>query len=306
MLAGHSHNNVLTAERKLKVVISLTLVILIAEVAGGLASRSLALLSDAAHVFVDALALSLSWYGLRQAARPADRHMTFGYHRVGVIVAVGNAFLIFAMVALIFYEAYQRLLEPPQVDVPLMLGVASVGLAVNLFAAFWLRRDQQKSLNVKSAFWHALGDGVSSLGVVIGGVVMLFSGLSIVDPILSMFIGLILIVPAWHIFREGMSVLLEATPRGLDVESVVGALWEVPGVRDVHDIHIWSISPERRAMSCHIVAGDMPLQQTGALRHEVEAVLKKRFGIGHTTVQVECVDCEEGVFCDMSIEEGGD
>ncbi len=300
-MTEHSHHNLLTADKKLRVIISLTLVILVAEVVGGLISHSLALLSDAAHVFVDALAISLSYYGLRQATRPADRHMTFGYHRIGVIVAVGNAILIFAMVGFIFYEAYQRFLTPQEVEVPLMLGVASIGLAVNLFAAFWLRRDQKTSLNVKSAFWHALGDGVSSLGVVIGGIVMLFSGLSVIDPALSIFVGLILILPAWRIFREGMSVLLEAVPAEVNPESVIEVLQNVPGVRDVHDIHIWSISPERRAMSCHIVASNISLQQTDILRYNIEEVLRKRFNIAHTTVQVECENCENGIFCSINI-----
>ena len=160
-MADHIHRRALPVASKLKFGIVLTSFILVAEVAGGLLSNSLALLSDAGHVFADVIALSLSWYGVKQAERPASRRMTFGYHRVGVIIAVVNAIAIFAIALVVFYAAYRRLQQPPEVNSLLMLSVAIVGLGVNLFVAFWLRREQHGNLKVRSAYWHVLGDALA-------------------------------------------------------------------------------------------------------------------------------------------------
>jgi len=209
-LTEHTHH-AQPVGNKLKVGIILTGFILVAEVAGGLISNSLALLSDAGHVFADILALSLSWYGVRQAERPPSKRMTFGYHRVGVIVAIVNAVSIFAIAAFIFYEAYQRFQQPPEINSLLMLLVAIVGLAVNAFVAFWLRREQHGNLNVRSAFWHALGDALASIGIIIGGIIILLTGWFVVDPIISVLIGLVIILAAWRILREGFRVLYART-----------------------------------------------------------------------------------------------
>ena len=199
-MTEHTHH-AQAVGNKLKIGIILTGFILVAEVAGGLMSNSLALLSDAGHVFADILALSLSWYGVRQAERPPSARMTFGYHRVGVIVAIVNAVSIFAIAAFIFYEAYQRFQQPPEINSLLMLLVAIVGLAVNAFVAFWLRREQHGNLNVRSAFWHALGDALASIGIIIGGIIILLTGWFVVDPIISVLIGLVIILAAWRILR---------------------------------------------------------------------------------------------------------
>jgi len=283
----------------------LTGFILIIEVVGGLLSNSLALLSDAGHVFADVVALSLSWYGVRQAERPSSSRMTFGYHRVGVVIAIFNAISIFAIALVILYEAYRRLQQPPEVNSLLMLSVAVVGLGANALVVLWLRRDQRTNLNVRSAFWHSLGDALASIGVIIGAAIMLLTGLFWVDPIISVLIALIITLAGWRILREGLRVILEATPRHVDITGMLNTLGQIPGVRDVHDVHVWSISPELNAMSCHVLIDDLSTSQAATIRERIEDVLRQQFQIKHTTLQMECQLCSPNdVFCNLTFESG--
>lgn len=301
-MSKHTHRQTLPVASKLKVGIMLTSFILVLEVVGGLLSNSLALLADAGHVFTDVIALTLSWYGVKQAERPASHGMTFGYHRVGVIIAVVNAISIFVIAALIFYEASQRFGQPPEVKGLLMLAVATVGLAVNLFVAFWLRKEQRSNLNVRSAFWHALGDALASVGVIIGGVIILLTGWFVVDPIISVLVGLIIILAAWRILKEGLRVLLEAAPPEIDVKKLVKTIGRVPRVRNVHDIHVWSISPELHAMSCHVLIDDLPTSEAAIIRQKIEDVLGQQYDIEHSTLQMECEQCgSNDIFCKLSL-----
>lgn len=279
----------------------LTSFILVVEVVGGLLSNSLALLSDAGHVFADIAALSLSWYGVRQAGRPSSNRMTFGYHRVGVMVAIVNAVSIFAIAVAILYQAYRRLQQPPEVNSLLMLSVAIVGLVVNAFVAFWLRREQKSNINVRSAFWHALGDALASVGVIIGGIIMLFTGWFLVDPIVSVLISCAITLAAWRILKEGFQVLLEAIPQNMDIMELVNNLNRVPGVKEVHDVHVWSISPELHAMSCHVLIDDLSTSQAASIRDEIEDMVRKQFHIKHTTLQMECQQCSPNdIFCSLT------
>jgi len=285
---------------KLRLSILLSSLILLVEVAGGFLAHSLALLSDAGHIFADIIALSLSWYGVRQTERPSHSRMTFGYHRVGVVIAIVNALSIFAIASVIFYEAYQRWRQPPEVNSPLMLAAAIIGLAVNIFIAFWLREEQHRNLNVRSAFWHVLGDALASIGVISGALIILFTGWFVVDPIISALIGFIILMSAWGILREGFRVLLEATPRQIDVDRMVTALKKIPGVKGVHDVHVWSISPELHAMSCHVLTGDLPLSKATDIRQTVEQVLRRQFDIEHSALQLECQECmPNDLFCSL-------
>jgi cobalt-zinc-cadmium efflux system protein len=301
-LAEQTHG-VLSVANKLKFGIILTGFVLVAEVVGGFLSNSLALLSDAGHVFADIVALSLSWYGVKQAQRPASGRMTFGYHRVGILIAIVNAISIFAIAVVIFYEAYRRLQLTPKVNSLLMLSVAIVGLGVNAFVAFWLRREQESNLNVRSAFWHALGDALASVGVIIGGIVILLTGWFWVDPIVSVLIGFIIGLSGWRILKEGLRVLLEATPLHVDIAEMVKVLEQVPGVKNVHDLHVWSITPELHAMSCHVLIDDLSTTQAARIREKIEDVLWQRFRIKHTTLQMECQQCSPNdVFCTLNAE----
>jgi cobalt-zinc-cadmium efflux system protein len=303
-LSEHSHGTP-GAATKLKYGLIITVVILALEIAGGIISNSLALLSDAGHVFADCIALLLSWYGVRQAARPSSSHMTFGYHRVGVVVAIVNAVSILAIAGIILFEAYQRFFQKPEINSILMLAIAVVGLAANIFVASWLHDEQKESLNIKSAFWHALGDALASLGVIAGAVVIMLTGLSWIDALVSALIGLIIIFAAWGIFKEGMRILLEAVPGDINVKEVQKALKSIPAVNDVHDLHIWSISSNLHAMSCHVLIDDCSVSQSENIRQQIEEILREKFGISHTTVQAECTACNNGdLLCRMTVTDG--
>ncbi|MCJ7523538.1 MAG: cation diffusion facilitator family transporter [Dehalococcoidia bacterium] len=310
-MSGHSHHHGgLQVGSKLKIGIILTGCILLVELVGGFLSNSLALLGDAGHVFADVVALSLSWYGVRQAERPSSGRMTFGYHRVGVIIAIVNAVSIFAIAAVVFYEAYRRLQEPPEINGTLMLSVAIIGLGINVFVAYWLRREQRSNLNVRSAYWHALGDALASLGVIAGGIIILVTGWYLADPIISLLIGFIIILAAWRILREGLVVLLEATPPHVDTAEMIETLSRMPGVKDVHDVHVWSISPELHAMSGHVLIDDLSTSEAAGIRGRIEEILRHRFDISHTTLQMECEQCDANdVYCTLksvSLDESGE
>ncbi|MDD4859234.1 MAG: cation diffusion facilitator family transporter [Dehalococcoidales bacterium] len=296
----HEHSHPIGVGSKLKYGIIFTAGILVLELIGGVLSNSLALLSDAGHVLTDIVALALSWYGVRQAERPPTHRMTFGYHRVGVLIAIINALSIFLIAGIVFYEAYRRWQNPPEVNSVLMLVIAVVGLAVNIFVAFWLSREQRGNINVRSAFWHALGDALASLGVIIGGIIILLTDWYFVDPLVSAFIGAIIALAAWRILKEGMKVLLEASPANVDVNRMVSILSKIPGVKDVHDVHVWSISPELHAMSCHVLIDDIATSQAALVRERIEKVLRDEFQIGHSALQMECQACSENdLFCSL-------
>jgi cobalt-zinc-cadmium efflux system protein len=249
----------------------------------------------------DIFALGLSWYGVRQAEKQSNSHMTFGYHRIGVLVAIVNALTIFVIGAIIIYEAYRRFQAPPEVKSGLMLGVAVIGLLANIFVTYWLRKEQKSNINVRSAFWHAMGDALASLGVIAGGIIMLITGQKLVDPIVSVLISVIILFAAWSIFREGLRVILEATPKDVNVLAMINTLKKIPGVKDVHDVHVWSISPELRAMNGHILIDDQALSQATLIRTEIEKIVREQYHVEHTTLQMESHVCDSNeTFCQLN------
>lgn len=297
---SHNHTHGIEAGSKLKYSIFVALAILVAEVSGGLFSNSLALLSDAGHVLADIMALGLSWYGVRQAERPSDSRMTFGYHRIGVLVAIANATTIFIIAGVVLFEAYRRFQQPPEVASQLMIIVAVLGLSANIFVTLWLRRDQQHNINIRSVFWHAAGDALASMGVIIGGAVILITDQYWVDPLVSVLISLIILWSAWNILREGLRVILEATPRDVDVIAMIDAVKQVPGVKDMHDVHVWSITPELRAMNGHVLIEDISTSEAEEIRAKIERVIREQFRVGHTTIQMECQKCGTSeAFCKL-------
>jgi cobalt-zinc-cadmium efflux system protein len=302
-LAEHHHHDAIGAGTKLKYGLAITCVILVLEVVGGILSNSLALLSDAGHVLADGIALLLSWYGVRQAARPPSSRMTFGYHRVGVIIAIVNAVSILAISGIILYEAYERFFQHPVINGAMMLIVAAVGLAANVFVAMWLRKEQGENINIRSAFWHAAGDALASVGVIIGAIVIMATGIYWVDAAVSILISVIILISAFGIFREGLRILLEGVPHDINVSEVVSAIKSLPEIRDVHDIHVWSIASSLRAMSSHVVVDDCYVSQAELVRKKIEGLLLEKFGIGHTTVQIECGQCgKDDLYCKMTPE----
>ncbi len=298
---SHQHEHGISTGNKLKFSLILSATILAAELVGGLLSHSLALLSDAGHVFADVIALALSWYGVRQADRPSNSRMTFGYHRIGVLVAIINALMIFIIAGIILYEAYNRFQFPPEVNGRLMIVIAAIGLAVNVFVTTWFAREQRTNINVRSVFWHTFGDALASLGVIVGAIIIIFTNAYWVDPLISVLISLIILWAAWTIFREGFRVILEATPSDVDIEAMVAAIKQVPGIKDVHDVHVWSISPEIRAMNGHVLIEDIATSAAADIRAGVEQLLRERYHVEHTTLQMECDKCNKAdLFCNLN------
>lgn len=286
---------------KMAFAIILTAAILVMELIGGYLADSLALLSDAGHVFTDVLALSLSWFALRQAEKPATERMTFGYHRIGIFAALINGVSLVGIAGIIFYEAYGRFREPPPVRGGLMLSIAAIGLVANLIVLFMLRHDRHRNLNIRSAFLHVAGDVLGSVGVILGGVIIHFTGRFWVDPAISVFIGLIIVFGAWGVIREAVNIFLEASPGHLRMNDVVRAMMEVPGVKDVHDLHVWSITPQVHALSCHVLIDDLSISEGSNILGEINRLLSSRFNIGHTTMQLECVGCDpSSLYCSLT------
>ncbi len=277
---------------RLQAAIAITLVFVVVEVAAGVYSNSLALLSDAAHNFTDVLALGLSLYALRLSARPATASKTYGYHRAGILIALVNATTLIGIALYIFYEAYARLLAPPVVQEQVIIVVAFVGLVLNGGIAFSLSHAGASDLNVRSAFVHMLGDAAATLGVVVAGIAIALTGWTVLDPIASILIGALIAWSSWSILREGVNILLEGTPHGIDLEAMVRDLMRVPGVRGVHDLHAWSITAQMHALSAHLVTDDITLSQGATIQREVNQLLVERYHITHTTLQFECEDCE--------------
>jgi cobalt-zinc-cadmium efflux system protein len=226
--------------------------------------------------------------------------MTYGYHRIGVLIALFNAFVIVAIAAVILYEAIKRMGQPPEVDSLPMMIVAAAGLAVNVFVALWLRKDSRQNINVRSAFWHAAGDALASVGVIVGGIIIYFTGWNIVDPVIAVLISIILVSAAWGIIKDGMKVILEATPSHIEMDNMVKTLLELPGVKNVHRVHVWSITPEIHAMSGHVLIDDQAVSKAAVIQKKMEKLLREKFDIEHCTLQLECENCEAaGVLCSL-------
>ena len=273
-----------------------TALFVVVEVLAGLQSGSLALLSDAGHNFTDALALALACLGFYFASKPPDEVKTYGYHRAGVLAAFVNAITLLALSGFIFYESYHRLRDPQPVGELTMLVVAGLGLIVNVAIMWALRRDQGRDLNIRAAYVHMLGDALGSIGIIVGAIVISQTGWYIIDPILSALIGGLIVWTAWDIVRDTLNILLEGLPRGLRLEQVVEGMREVPGVRDVHDLHIWSLGTSTHALSCHVLIDDVPPSESEPILHQLNGVLAERFHIHHTTIQFEHTQaaCQNG------------
>jgi cobalt-zinc-cadmium efflux system protein len=281
-------------ERRFILSLALTGLILVAEVAGGLLTGSLALLSDAAHILLDILALAMSYAALRLAARPPDDRHTYGFHRLQVLAALANGATLALVAFGIFREAWIRFHQPAPVLAGPMLAVAVIGLAVNLAVALVLREHDRHDLNVRSAFLHVLGDALSSVGVIAAGVVILLTGWTLADPLVSVLIGLIILAGSGRVLRESLHILVEGTPAGMTAAQVGQVMGQAPGVSEVHDLHIWTVSPSYAALSAHVVLADQSLAQAQSVQNSLRQLLADRFSITHTTIQFECANCGQG------------
>lgn len=285
--AAHRHS-----ERRLLLALSLTGGYMLAEVAGGLLSGSLALLADAGHMLTDTAALGLAWMAARVARRPPDERRSYGYHRFQIIAALVNAVALLFLVGWIAYEAVERIYAPVQVLGGLMLVVAALGLVVNLLVFWVLHGGDHANLNLRAASLHVLGDLLGSGAAIVAALVILRTGWMPIDPILSLFVSTLIVISAWRIIKEAVHILMEGTPPQMDLADLRTSLAHgIPGVRDVHHIHLWSLSPDRPLLTLHLRIEESA-DPTQVLR-AAKGLLRERFGIDHSTIQIETEPCEE-------------
>ncbi|HEX2262031.1 MAG TPA: cation diffusion facilitator family transporter [Candidatus Binatia bacterium] len=278
----------------MKFALALSCVYFFAELIGGFLTNSLALLSDAGHMLSDIGALALSLFAFRIAKRPATVSSTFGYHRVEILAALFNGLTLWLIVGVIFAAAYNRFLDPPAVESYGMMVVASVGLLVNIVAGAILYGSHHHNLNLRGAFLHIVSDALGSVGAIAAGLIMLFTGWYVADPVISILIGLLILHASWNLVKESLSVLMQSVPKGIRLEEVQKCLEEVEGVSKVHDLHVWAVTSDIFTLSAHAVV------ENGGDFHQVlngiEDVLKERFNIEHITIQLETESREEKEF----------
>jgi cobalt-zinc-cadmium efflux system protein len=277
----------------LKVALALTCVVLLVELAGGLAAHSLALLSDAGHVLTDVFALGLAWFAVAQAKRPADQRRSYGYHRVSILAALVNAVTLIVIVIVIAVEAVRRLANPEPVHGGIIIIAALIGIAINAFVVFGLRGETH-NLNTRAALLHVTGDIGASIGVVVAGAIILLTGWLPIDALLSMAIAVLIAFGAWRIVRETVNLLMEGTPRDINLAAVTSEITGTSLISSMHDLHVWALSSDEMALSVHVVVDDCPLGEAEHVVRDLERRLCDRFAIGHTTIQVEsCHPCGE-------------
>jgi cobalt-zinc-cadmium efflux system protein len=294
MSAGHDHHHdagSIKHEKPLWIAFALTAAFLVAEVIGALWTNSLALLSDAAHMGTDVLALGISLFAVRMARRPADARRTYGYARMEAIGALVNGGLLFVVAGYILWEAIGRFREPQQVASTAMLVVAVLGLLVNLVSMKLLQAGAGENLNVKGAYLEVWSDMLGSVGVIAGALLIRFTGWTVVDPIIAVLIGLWVLPRTWLLLREAGQVLMQGVPSGIDLDAVRDAMQAQPGVRTVHDLHVWALGSKEPVLTAHVVLQDNA-QDADAVRIATARMLHERFDIDHATLQVEARACE--------------
>jgi cobalt-zinc-cadmium efflux system protein len=291
---AHEHGRAARSRRRLLMVLALTAVYLVAEAFGGWWTGSLALLADAGHMLTDVAALALALMAVWFTSRPATPSKTFGYYRLEILAAFVNGVALVVVALVILYEAYTRWNAPPEVRSGPMIVVASGGLLINLFCAWLLHGDHQHDLNVRGAWLHILGDALGSVGAIVAGLLMSLYGWYAADPLFGALVGLLIIWSSWKLIREATNVLLEGTPAHISLAAVEDAILATDGVEDVHDLHVWTITAGREALSAHVIHA-RAISQPGLLK-ELRAKLQDRFGVDHLTIQMETEDFEDETF----------
>ena len=290
------HNNPAT-EKRFVFSILLTGLIFLAELVGGWWTGSLALLSDAAHVFLDVFALGLSYFALRMSALPPDDRHTYGYHRLEVLAALLNGSTLVIISLGIFREAWERWQSPPEVKSLPMLVIAVIGLVVNLVVALVLNEHEHQhkpgekhhhsDLNVRSAFLHVLGDAISSVGVILAAILIGLTGWEWLDPLASVLIGLLILASSYRLLRAALHILIEGTPEGVTLEEIGQSMAATPGIAEIHDLHVWSLCSGHITLSAHATLADHPPYSGGMAILEIKRRLREEFGIEHTTIELE-------------------
>ncbi|MEE4196714.1 MAG: cation diffusion facilitator family transporter [Bacteroidales bacterium] len=290
---GHHHAHG-PNKRNLFISVLLNAGITAAEFIGGILSNSLALLSDAVHNLSDTMAILISYIAMRSGNRQSNLKKTFGYKRIEILAALFNAVVLVGISIYLFYEAYQRFLNPEPIGTKLMFIVASVGLAGNLISVLLLHKDSSHNLNVKAAYLHLLGDTLSSVGVIIGSVLIYFFNLTWIDPLLTVVIGMIIIRGTWGIIKETTAILMQASPENLDIPLIKKNLEKHPEIKNIHHIHAWRLSDNIVHFQCHAeLIHNLTIAQTDQVRIDLENILHKEFEIDHITIQMEADSCAE-------------
>ena len=280
--------------------IYLTGFIFLVEVVGGFWTGSLALVSDAAHVFLDVFALGLSYGAIRLSSRPASLKHTYGLHRLEVLAALLNGVTLLAVSFGIFSEAYKRFMSPFEIKSGYMLIIASAGLLVNLYVARLLHKDsisegthEENDINIHSAYLHVLGDAIASIGVIVGAIIIYSTGWSWVDPLVSLFIGVIILSGAFRVTRKAVHILLEGTPDHLDINRIKETLLTINGIKDMHDLHVWNICSGHIALSAHLVSDAGSVIERDQILVSARSILQAEYNINHVTIQVENNECSQ-------------
>ena len=289
----HEHSHQTHLQKKFKFAVLVTFCVFLGELIGGIWSGSLALLSDAAHVMSDTFSLLISWLAIYLSTRPATASRTYGYHRAEVFAAFINGVTLIGISGWIFYEAYQRYMSPTEIKVTGMFIVACFGLVANLLILWQLHGESHGNLNVRSAVLHVIGDTLSSVAVVVGGAIIYWTGWYPIDALLSFLIGGIILLGAVNVTREAVHILLENSPRNADAHTVAEHLCGLDAVKDVHDMHIWSLCSNYCALSAHIVVEENTTLASDRILEQINGELQSHFGISHTTLQLEQVACAQ-------------
>jgi len=301
----HSHTHFSDVAKqtisRLSLALFLTLAFVFVEAAAGWFANSLALLTDAAHNFTDVIALGISWYAVHLTTQPSNSKNTYGYHRAGILAAMLNSTTLVLISLGVFYEAYRRFINPQQVNSVVLIGIGFLAFIINLVTALLLRRGSKDDLNLRSALVHLVGDVMSTIGAVIAGIIIYFVHANWLDPFISALIGFLILYNAWGILRETVDILLESTPRDLDMSAMVRDMMQIKGVIGIHDLHVWSITQGLRTMSAHVLTEDVSISAGVDIQHQLNQLLFQHYHVGHATLQLECVDCEpDSLYCDIN------
>ncbi len=294
MSGNHNHSHIPAGQghsKRLWMALGLTSTFLIVEVIGGLITKSLALLSDAAHMFTDTTALAIALAAIQIARRPADRKRTFGYHRFEILAAAFNALLLFAVAFYILYEAWVRFQNPPEIQSTGMLVIAAFGLLINIIAMYLLVGGQKDSLNVKGAYLEVLADALGSVGVIIGAIVIMFTGWLWVDTVIAVAIGFWVLPRTWVLLRDSVNILLEGVPANVDLDAVEADLKALDNVTGVHDLHVWSLTSGKHSLTTHLVVTTTNWQ---SVLDAAQWMLAQKYQLNHVTIQCENSICEVG------------
>jgi cobalt-zinc-cadmium efflux system protein len=292
-MSQHGHNPDVKGSRLLIATV-LNLVISVAEIIGGLFSNSLSLISDALHNLTDSLAIFIAWVANKISKRPSNLKRTFGYKRIEILAALLNAVILLAVSAYLFYESFKRIMEPEPVRGGLMMFVAGIGLLANLLAVILLHGDSKKNINVKAAYLHLLGDTLTSVAVIIGGILIYFFQLYWLDPVITIIIGLYILKATWSILKQTNDILMQGVPEGLDLELIRQDLEQITEIANIHHVHLWNLDDHSIHFECHIeLKENIRISETEKILQKIEKLLKEKHQISHLTIQFEYQRCDD-------------